>query len=408
MKKIIFSFFSLFIFQINLSAKQWIIIYAEKISPDAPVGHVYATFIQEDIFQQQTKVVGCWGFYPQEKAPKGIWGNIPGEIRDDWKTPRDYSFLVEVSDEEFNHCLRIKDLYKERLDYSLNGQSCVNFVRDIVSAITKLRQPSQSTKFPSEIVIELKFQNKAIEDESIAGFSNSIGNITNTTHADMNEFDFAKEPAYINKYGEGKVRRLSEHQVEVILTNGKKLLLKDLYNAKYKYYESLGYFIGYTDQWNSFIFAGFEGGVKLVSRTTGDISDDIFLSEIEQKNNTAEVSYDGLHFYKVWSPENKFLAIVRNSANEEDAAIELVLYAVQPTFKQRYKNVYIVSTFQNSNVKTQYWEPGELTWLDNTTLQIKKIRRIGGFNNEKFVGNAWLILQGGKWILTSVKPLIKR
>lgn len=406
-RKAIIFFISLFFFSANIFAKQWIIVYAEKISEAAPVGHAFASFIQEDIFEKQTKIVGCWGFYPRIKVPQAIWGTVPAELRDDWKTHKDYSFLVEVNTEEFNHCLRIKELYKSKLEYSLNGQSCVNFVRDIIGAISRLKQPSKIYVFPDEMVLELKILNKSIEDESIAGFANTIGNTTNITHADIKESDFAKELEYINKYGEGKIRRLSEHQVEVTLTIGKKILLKDVYNSKYKYYEPMGYFIGYSDHWNSFIFSGFEGAVKLVNRTTGEISDNIFLSEIEQTNNTAEVSYDGLHFYKVWSPENKWLAIVRNSDNEEDAAMELVLYSVQPTFKQKYKNVFVVSTFQNSNIKTQYWEPGELTWLNNTTLEIKKIRRIGGFNNERFVGNAWLVLQNGKWILTNTKPVIK-
>jgi hypothetical protein len=228
------------------------------------------------------------------------------------------------------------------------------------------------------------------------------------THVNIEEFDFAKEPEYIRKYGEGKVRRISEGKLEVTLTAGNKIMLNDVNDAKRMIYKSYGYFIGYSDEWNTFIFAGFESGVKLFNRTTGEISDEIFLKEIEQKNDTSELSYDGLHFYKVWSPEKKWLAIVRNSDDGGDAAMELVLYDIQQTFKKKYEKIFAVSMFQNSNIKTQYWEPGELRWLDNNTLEIKKIRRIGSFNNEKFVGMAWLIQQNGKWVLTNIKPVIKK
>lgn len=170
MKKIIFFFSYLLLSQTSYS-KQWLVVYAEKMSQEAIVGHAFVSFIQEDAFQKQTKLVGCWGFYPRIKVPQAIWGTVPAELRDDWKTNKDYSFLVEVTTAEFNHCLRIKELYKKKLEYSLNGQSCVNFVRDIIAAIPRLKQPSKIYVFPDEMVLELKRLNQSIEQQSIASFN---------------------------------------------------------------------------------------------------------------------------------------------------------------------------------------------------------------------------------------------
>lgn len=230
------------------------------------------------------------------------------------------------------------------------------------------------------------------------------------SHTGIFEIDFLKEPEYIKEYGDGKVKRLSEHQIEVTLTTGKKRLLEDPYNVQNKYYESLGCFIGYSDELNSFILAQQGGGglVKLVNRTTGEISDDIFLNEIEENNNAPAALYGSLNLHKAWSADRKWLAIERISDGEDDMAMELVIYAVQSTFRKKYKNKFEVLSFQNSNIKTQHWEPGELTWLDNNTLEIKKIRRIGGLDKEKVIGSTWLTLQNGKWVFASTKPPIKK
>lgn len=163
---------------LNCLAKQWIIFHAETIAFNAPVGHAFVTFIQEDVFLKQTKFVGAWGFYPQKKMLRGIWGSIPGTIRDDWQTHSDLSFIVEVNLTVFNNCLKIKDRYRAGFEYSLNGQSCVTFVRDVSNAIPTIVHADMLHKFPGDVVADLKAKNAASEKTSIQSLKNSIGNIT--------------------------------------------------------------------------------------------------------------------------------------------------------------------------------------------------------------------------------------
>lgn len=179
------------LFGSELQAKQWIIFHATKPSGISNFGHAFASFIQEDLFQKQPKIVGCWGFYPKEKSAQAIWGGVEGELRNDWQTNQDYSLLVEVSNVEFNECLRIKELYRTRFEYSLIGKNCVDFIRDLIAAIPRLQPPNKVFAYPDEMVRELKRLNNKTESESIISFENSIGNLTNT--AEKGAYNFTYE-----------------------------------------------------------------------------------------------------------------------------------------------------------------------------------------------------------------------
>lgn len=204
----------------------------------------------------------------------------------------------------------------------------------------------------------------------------NTGKTKEKTYEYMSILDIPNEAPNIKKYGNGKVRRLSEHQIEFTLISGSKIILKDTYNPKWKGHEIVGWFMGYSDALNSFILAKEDAWVALVNRATGNLSGDMYLDELIDEG-------DGNYHPLVWSPDGKSGAITR-SFEEDGSSMNLYIYS--PAYQKLYEKNFTT------------WFPREMKWLDNNTLEIKKYSKAG-----KFLGTTRLILQNGKWVLQSLQ-----
>jgi len=200
------------------------------------------------------------------------------------------------------------------------------------------------------------------------------------TFQDFLKVDFKNEAEYIKKYGSGKVRRMSEHEIEFTLTGGKKFVLKDPYDAPMKSYEKLGIFIGYSDELNKFMLATEDGHLFGVDRATGRYQG-LDLNIYTLKNGS-------------WSPDRKWLAICDGGWDEEGNA-SISVFSGQFPYKKQYS--------KNISESGMGWIAGESKWLDNNTLEIPKKNS----RDFKPIGSTWLTLQNGKWVQVNTKPVIK-
>jgi len=144
-----------------VSAKQWLIFYAEAPSNSSASGHTFITFIKENTQRSQTEIIGCWGFYPKEgMSLKAVWGEVEGEIREDLTRQKDKGFLIEVSENEFNIALAKKNVWAAK-SYNLRSSSCVDFVKDLIAELAGLKKPNLLYKVPIDYVKNLRVLNKS-------------------------------------------------------------------------------------------------------------------------------------------------------------------------------------------------------------------------------------------------------
>ncbi len=196
------------------------------------------------------------------------------------------------------------------------------------------------------------------------------------------------EAENIRLYGQGKVRRLSQHQIEFTLTTGRKLVVNDKYEAKTKLYEWAGLFLGYLEGWNSFILQKEDGWISLVNRTTGVVSDDLYLDDI--------VPVGGEEAEGSFSPDHQWL-FVQRSFEEDEITAHLVVYSVEQGFKKTFERQFTIKAND-----PQTWLPTGVKWADNHTIEIKKLN-----GKEKIIGTVWLNLRNNEWILSDSRTSIK-
>lgn len=188
---------------------------------------------------------------------------------------------------------------------------------------------------------------------------------------------------YIQKYGQGKVKRIG-NKYEFTLNSGQKLIF-DYKSTVIKRTHDDYVFIGYSDELNNYLLAekrGGSGDVLLLNRETGEISDLIYLDDLK----------NGL-----WTPDRKWMAKCDRTWIEGSYA-SIIIYTGNDVFIEKYRK------------DVDDWVAGEVKWLDNKTLEIKKMSdppKTLDFEKEpKLLGVTYMTFQNGKWIMTNTKPKI--
>lgn len=141
----------------RVQARQWLIFFADN---STLTGHVFVSFIKEEPLLRQTLVVGCWGFYPSKGV--GVFGDVPGEIRDDWKRQRTLGFMLAVTPDEFDQCLAVRNRWHSRR-YNLRRNNCIDFLRDVAAEIPRIDLGPGKLILPIDFVRQLKARNKKLE-----------------------------------------------------------------------------------------------------------------------------------------------------------------------------------------------------------------------------------------------------
>lgn len=143
---------------ISVYAQQWIFFHASdvNIKTGSYGGHAFVSFIKSDPTGKQTIEVGTWGFYPSKGI--GHFGPVPGRIKDDLTATKDHSVAIAVTEEEFQNALKVPQKWT-RAKYSLTGRNCVDFLKDVISTIPKLRTTNYFTVMPTSVVEELREKN---------------------------------------------------------------------------------------------------------------------------------------------------------------------------------------------------------------------------------------------------------
>ncbi|WP_299683635.1 hypothetical protein [uncultured Dokdonia sp.] len=94
MKKTILLFILLMLTSNLFSQDKKYIAFCAK---DEGVGHAFVSLGKEDPEKQMTVHDGTWGMYPTNSTEGGksiIIGEVPGGIRDDFLTKKDYTFVI--------------------------------------------------------------------------------------------------------------------------------------------------------------------------------------------------------------------------------------------------------------------------------------------------------------------------
>lgn len=134
----------------------WIIFYADypNINTGSYAGHAFVSLIKEDLHGK--KMEQCWGFYPKEGI--GLFGDVPGDIRNDLARQKDIGLEVEVTPMDYQNALLTVNRWRSRA-YNLNTSNCVHFLEDIASRICNLRLPYFTYYIPADYVYQLKVRN---------------------------------------------------------------------------------------------------------------------------------------------------------------------------------------------------------------------------------------------------------
>ena len=128
-------------------------------------GHAFVVFGREDSIQQMTVFDGSWGFYPKSSKKGGksfIIGEVPGEIRDDFLTNNDVTFILVVSETEYNQALKIKEKWAKNASYSLAKNDCVTFLTEVANVVKdRITIPERAgfANFPAKFLAQLVEEN---------------------------------------------------------------------------------------------------------------------------------------------------------------------------------------------------------------------------------------------------------
>lgn len=270
-----------------------------------------------------------------------------------------------------------------RTDKGFSGQFVAKdstFEKDIVSFVNQnLSTTKSQPKTKIDNVVQTPEPKKNLDLENDADEDNDLANRT---------YDYANwegDANNIKRFGQGKVRRVSEHALSFTLTTGKTVLVKDKFVKATKdmsaYYETGYSFGGYSDSLNSFILFQEDGLGNLVNRTTGVLSDDLPQIDDILRNSKERIS-----------PDKKWVCTYENySEVSDDAGGMFKIFSAAAGFKKIYEKE------EGHNGKE--WYPGNIIWTGNTTLEIEKLN-----TDSKKIGTCWLQLQNGKWTLLNSKP----
>ncbi|MBK8956645.1 MAG: hypothetical protein IPM34_13980 [Saprospiraceae bacterium] len=189
----------------ELSSRQWLIIYAKEGFFNGLIrqsfGHIYVGMIQEDPKNPGELLAGFWGYYPRNGIRKeGVWGYMDGSIRNDWGADYQHSFAIEVQESEFVKCLQFIRQW-DQMPYSLRARNCIDFIRQLVKSIGRMKDPEGFYLLPNAYISALEERNKEIEYKS--DFTN-YKKVVQVTHYDgklaKKFFVLTKWKAFIYKH----------------------------------------------------------------------------------------------------------------------------------------------------------------------------------------------------------------
>ncbi len=270
-----------------------------------------------------------------------------------------------------------------RMDYGLSGQFKAKDSSFKEYGLNLLEEKpvvakSQPPKSKDGIVKKAEPKKEPIAETP----PNEQAKMEGRTYGDRNE----NETSNIANFGQGKVKRLSDHELQLTLTSGKYVVIKAKYNLKSKGYENDRSFLGYVDELNSFVLQADFDWTVLVNRTTGTISDRI--PQLNPKNI---------------SSDKKWLYSYRNYGELEDmAGGRFMIFSITDGVKKVFE--------QEEGNKGKEWYPYNERWVENGVLRIEKfdaeINASYGADKLKLkpFGVCWLVFQKGKWALTNSKP----
>ncbi len=160
-----------FLMCFELQSKQWIVFFAKEGFFDGvfrqSFGHAYIALIWEEPIQKKKVLVDCFGFYPKGGIrTEGFFGFMDGEMRDDAASMREYDFAVEISEQEFQQCLKLKKIWSEK-KYSLRANNCIDFMKDYCQLISSIKTPEGFFLLASTFVSHLREKNKNLERRDI-------------------------------------------------------------------------------------------------------------------------------------------------------------------------------------------------------------------------------------------------
>lgn len=190
MKKIGVIILLSFFLCIGLQAKQWIVFFAKEGFFDGVIrqsfGHAYVGLIWEDPVLKKNILVDCFGFYPKGGIePKGLFGYMDGEMRDDIGSNREHDFAVEISEQELLSCLIYKKVWAKK-QYCLLGTNCIEFMRGYCKIVSKLKIPEGFFLLPSTFINALRDKNEKLERREV------LTNVVEMDKGYMSKFGFIK------------------------------------------------------------------------------------------------------------------------------------------------------------------------------------------------------------------------
>lgn len=185
----------LFILLINTQAQnKYFVVFCAK---EGFLGHAFVGFGKEDS-SLKSSTYEAWGLYPKDmlsalsagasfsgvtiNATKEgtIIGNdylgpFPGKLKNDFLTKTDNKLIVQVSQNQFQKALKVKENWKNR-GYQLGMSDCVNFLMAVaqsLGSITVTVPPREGmSNFPKKYLEKLISVNKTIPKTVVSVQSN--------------------------------------------------------------------------------------------------------------------------------------------------------------------------------------------------------------------------------------------
>jgi len=127
-----------------LSQDKKYVVFSAKASG---VGHAFITLGREDPVQMMTVHDGSWGLYPQTSRLGGksfLIGEVPGKMKDDFLTKRDYNYVLTVSGSEYAEVLEKLNIWRGK-NYELLKSDCLSFLIDVANVFkSRIKVPERS------------------------------------------------------------------------------------------------------------------------------------------------------------------------------------------------------------------------------------------------------------------------
>jgi hypothetical protein len=162
MKKIFVLFFAIIWAEGLFAQNKSFVAFCAK---DGFPGHAFVSLGHEDEKQQMTIHDGTWGLYPKTSVEGGksfVIGEVPGEIRDDLFTNSNHTYVIEVSEIEFNKTLKTINKWRKGTGYELLEKDCVTFIIEIANIYRdKIVIPKRKglDNLPAEFIKKIKILN---------------------------------------------------------------------------------------------------------------------------------------------------------------------------------------------------------------------------------------------------------